>query len=621
MGMWNADEIRLEPNVVADCNNIYKVELRTAAFTCNIPENEQTSDIYELVWLVIDDATGDVVDTIRQSDRRLVHHVVRVGRNYTHGKSTVALRLRPNMPWVPTDEDFVVISEPEIDDLPPARYVFDIQLGNPSDLPFIGEQWSYGEGADSHGNWFHCKRFRWANNHFDIKLPRSAAGVQVAQLNANVPVPFHVVEANGLSQSFPATHAARWYQQDYRWTVRSAEAEVLGLAAAVLRFDAARAMPGLQADMRELFAAVESIESEVYLDHIAAIPVAALLNAGYLDGNCADAGDPRMALLQHCGRLGANSPEPLPGTPAADVVIFIDPAHDQLAGHRLETGAVWLNSAQGAALACRKLGLFARFGDLATIQSTQPALIIIPRQLFRSAATTDVLAYASAHHIKVLQEADFHADNMLHWHINDHASYVHRSDWVFEDGTEIPELWKAFVPHFTSDSHHHVLVHAAARRLPLALRHRAFHNEYLLAGSFFYNFFNYGIHTHLLVLEKLLFEGLGLAPRLRISPTAPCSHAASWQDGRVQVSIAGTGAGLFPYHGIARAFSALGSGQRTRLGQLTIRVQDRQVETFHLFVRAGRLVQVLAAADNAVDIVLDGDEQILIDFSDTHEGR
>ena len=96
--MWNADEIRLEPNVVADCNNIYKVELRTAAFTCNIPENEQTSDIYELVWLVIDDATGDVVDTIRQSDRRLVHHVVRVGRNYTHGKSTVALRLRPNMP-------------------------------------------------------------------------------------------------------------------------------------------------------------------------------------------------------------------------------------------------------------------------------------------------------------------------------------------------------------------------------------------------------------------------------------------------------------------------------------------------------------------------------------------
>ena len=619
--MWNAGEIRLEANIIADCNNNYKLELRTAAFTCNIPENEQTSDVYELIWLVLDDVSGAVIDTIRQSDRRLVHHRLRVGRAYSHGKSSIVLRLRPSMPWVPTDEVFVAISEPIIDDLPPARYLFDIQLGNPSDLPFIGAHWSYGEGADSHGNWFHCKRFRWANNHFDLTLPRCAVGTQIAQVNANVPVPFRIFEANGLTHEFDASNASRWFQQDYRWTVRSAEAEVLGQPAAVLRFAAARAMPGLQADMRELFAAVESIESEVYVDHIEAIPVAAWLNEGYIDGVSNPLGDPRIALLQHCGRLGANPPSPLLGTPVVDVMIFIDPMHDQLAGHRVETGAVWLNSAQGAALACRKLGLFARFGDLSAIKATNPSLIIIPCQVFRSAETADVLAYAAANQTMVLQEADFHAENMMRWNINDHANYVHRSDWVFEDGTEIPELWKAFVPHFTSDSHHQVLVHAAARNLPIGLRHRDYRNEHLLVGSFFYNFFNYGIHTHMQVLEKLLFECLGLEPRLQVVPTAPCSHAAAKRDGRVRVTVAGTGAGLFPYHGIARAFSALGAGHRTRLGTTTVRIRDAQVAQLNLTVLEGRLVETRAVSDTVVDIVIDADEQILLEFHDTREGR
>ena len=619
--MWNAEDIRLEADIIADCNNSYQLELRTAAFTCNIPENEQTSDIYELIWLVLDDASGEVIDTIRQSDRRLVHHRLRVGRDHSQGKSSIVLRLRPSMPWVPTDEIFVVISSPEIDDLPPARYVFDIQFGHPSDLPFIGAQWSYGEGADSHGNWFHCKRFRWANNHFDIKLPRSAHGVQLAQLNANVPVPFSVVEANGLGCEFGATNASRWFQQDYRWTVRSAEAAVVAIPAAVLRVAAARAMPGLQADMRELFAAVESIESEVYIDRILDIPVAALLNEGYIDGMSDPAGDPRIALVQHCGRLGSNPPSSLVGTAVVDVVIFIDPAHDQLAGHRLETGAVWLNSAQGAALACRKLGLFARFGDLSSIKTTNPSLIIIPRQVFQSVETIDVLNYASANQIQVLQEADFHIDTMTRWNINDYASYVHRSDWVFEDGTEIPELWKAFVPHFTSNSHHQVLIHAAARNLPIGLRHREFRNEHLLVGSFFYNFFNYGIHTHMLVLEKLLFECLGLMPQLQVFPTAPCSHAAARQDDRVTVTIDGTGAGLFPYHGIARAFSALGAGSRTRLGQTTIRIRGASLTQLNLNVTDGRLVDTRSLPDHAVEVVIDGDEHIQIEFTDTREGR
>jgi hypothetical protein len=584
----NSSELTLQLPCFPNVNNAYTVQINAAPYTSAIEGNEQASDIFELIWLVYDGATETLVDTIRQGDRRLTKHTVHVPSTVVRSRQVIDLSFRPTMPWRSGNDPQISLIDHSINLLPPHITRIDVQYGCPNDLPFFGENWSYGEGADARGTWFHCKRFRWANNQFEMFHPALPHSRQFVQLNAHTGVAFRIDQDNGAADAYLPTRGARWHQDDYRLAIRDTSTSSHGgIPLTRLVVSAVSPMPGLQADLRELFMGVESLESAAYSTREVRLRVSDALNAG-LAGGTATGSDEISAvsfnLLRHVGTAGCGDvpfAAPPDGQPMVDCMVFVDSFHDQLAAKRLETGAVWLNSTVGAALSLINLGLAVRYGGLAEIERLNPRVVIVPFQHALRDLTPEALNILRGRDRILLFEAGFSPalledgpiSTRFGWKLSGEGRFVPRDDWQFADGTKFPELWKAFVHFFSPGSRHVDVITAAGHRWPVCVQSAVDRNAFLITGGFFFNYYNYGLHTQTDVLAKLLFEVAGFQPTVRSSSRSRVLYEVHEGDSEWVIHGYNCNAGLFPYHGIGRAFSVHQGKSRPPIGRVTFDIK------------------------------------------------
>lgn len=532
--------------------------------------------------LVTDEKTGDIVSAFRQSDTSFVEYTLYLPPKYISDDGRYHLTLSGSSDWLsePSQNNVEIVSTVPIE---ASEYIrtYQIAFGKPDDLPFIGREISYAEGAYRMvGSWFHNKFFRYANDHASLRLPLSAGSKGHLGLNFYLSAETSVKLNDKELRILPRSLGTRFFQDDYRVPFEHKDGAALLSISNIAPF---RAMP---TNMRQMAFALNSLDIiDTSSRPFKPVDLRYLMNqrldgAGVTIDEVQSPTNPLDALLTYQGAawLPTRSKEEPNRNRAIDAVVLLDPALNDLVNISYSTGDPWVNSAAGAAMMLEKAGFSVAYAYPSDLAFIAPKIIYVPSQPYYGSILSEESSALIKQAKLVIFEPSF---SKQFWDSNDlidtygislsgQVSFVNRDTIVFTDEKAVEDFALSQVFQPTGDTGLYKGTNPIAG-LNIPTVYTRINDDNRIAFLAFpagFGFYNYGLRSHLRTIEGVTAS---IEPFVSASSH---SQVRAFAVGRTKcgldIAVENNNVGTFNYYGFAETYPVVPNGFPPQVSEVAI---------------------------------------------------
>lgn len=574
----NAEIVELESKFRKNKSVQLDLEIKARPWTTFVRYNEEFSDTLNNVITVKDALSGELISTFLQGDSNFSKFRVLIPSKYNRdGQLNLnfesLIDLNSDLDIKILDYKYFPKSQKSI--------TYKIDFGRPDDYPFWGVNFSYAEGADANKTWFHNKFFRWAFNPYTLNIPLTKNKISIVDFNIFFPTDFYIRNGDAIN-TFNFTKGGRFNQDHYELILNPQDSSEF-------YFESIDPMPGIQADLRELSSAIDSIEVttletkkkeekinfyELFNQRLKSESCKTNSDCNVLDQNdFKNSENILKALARHQFSLGLSNLTNIKNKNLKkynyfpDAVVVLDKKHLDLLNARYDSGANWLLSTLGAAIALDELGYSVKIISPDEISSVEPKIAYVPSQIFYSGLNSETFwKEIKQKNIHTVIESspfkEFYNNKLLKNYSGlaikkNFIFYQYRDDYTDKNGSFYFPAWT--IPIFESERlSEKVKGIIKLNALNQDIAYQKLINDTTSIVSVLtplsYKFYSYGQLGDLSIFKKIINYD-NYSPNLKIESSSRV-RATLHKANKCQYGIAleNNNRGNMAYYGIARAF-------------------------------------------------------------------